>query len=208
MKSKGLLTRWWLIVIALQIVTVAFFGHGQPAAASTNKADLPTDKILIAGLQPNQIVTSFQGVFDPDVSPALVGIKANSALPGAIDGKPVEVFVNVGQPTTFYVIDPNGAYHWLAQVAPTDSLQNIVLSAAAAGPVATKGLASPLTGSVAGVQPGGVTPSTFTHTYTVVAGDTLGAIAQQHGTTTSALANANNLANPNVIKPGQVLMVP
>jgi LysM repeat protein len=48
----------------------------------------------------------------------------------------------------------------------------------------------------------------FTNQYTVKAGDSLGAIAKQFGTTTSAIASANNIADPNVIRIGQVIMVP
>ncbi len=45
-------------------------------------------------------------------------------------------------------------------------------------------------------------------TYTVKSGDTLSGIAQRHGTTTSALAKANNISNPNLIKVGQKLTIP
>jgi LysM repeat protein len=44
--------------------------------------------------------------------------------------------------------------------------------------------------------------------YTVVRGDTLGRIAARHGTTISALVAANKIANPNLIRAGQVLTVP
>jgi peptidoglycan DL-endopeptidase LytE len=44
--------------------------------------------------------------------------------------------------------------------------------------------------------------------YTVVAGDTLSAIAARFGTTTATLASANHLANPNLITVGEVLAVP
>ncbi len=44
--------------------------------------------------------------------------------------------------------------------------------------------------------------------YTVRAGDTLSSIAARHGTTVSALAAANNIANPNLIRVGQVLVIP
>lgn len=44
--------------------------------------------------------------------------------------------------------------------------------------------------------------------YVVRSGDTLGAIASRHGTTSAALARANNLANPNVIRVGQRLWIP
>jgi LysM repeat protein len=55
----------------------------------------------------------------------------------------------------------------------------------------------------------GSTPATGTAgTYTVRAGDTLASIAYRHGTTVWAIANANGLANPNYIFPGQKLRIP
>lgn len=42
-------------------------------------------------------------------------------------------------------------------------------------------------------------------TYTVRPGDTLSAIASRHGTTWQALARLNDLPNPNLIRPGQVI---
>lgn len=44
-------------------------------------------------------------------------------------------------------------------------------------------------------------------TYTVKAGDNLSAIAARYGTTWQALAQKNNIANPNLIYPGQVLKI-
>lgn len=43
--------------------------------------------------------------------------------------------------------------------------------------------------------------------YTVVPGDTLGGIAARFGTTVAALAAANHVANPDLIFPGQVLVL-
>lgn len=45
-------------------------------------------------------------------------------------------------------------------------------------------------------------------TYTVVAGDTLSGIAQRYNTNYQTLAAMNGIANPNLIKAGQVLKVP
>jgi len=44
--------------------------------------------------------------------------------------------------------------------------------------------------------------------HTVRSGDTLDALSKQYRITPSAIANANNLDNPNRIKPGMVLMIP
>ena len=45
-------------------------------------------------------------------------------------------------------------------------------------------------------------------TYTVQAGDTLSAIAQQHDVSMEALVAANDLPDPDVLQIGQVLMIP
>lgn len=44
--------------------------------------------------------------------------------------------------------------------------------------------------------------------YTIQPGDTLSAIAERYGTTWQALAQANNIANPNLIFPNQTLTIP
>jgi LysM repeat protein len=59
---------------------------------------------------------------------------------------------------------------------------------------------------VATAQPGGQ-PGTGLTTYTVVRGDTLGAIARRFNTTIQDIASRNNIANPNLIYPGQVLTI-
>ena len=54
----------------------------------------------------------------------------------------------------------------------------------------------------------GVLAQTSTIQYTVQRGDTLQIIAARYGTTWWAIAQLNNLPNPNLIYPGQVLLVP
>lgn len=58
------------------------------------------------------------------------------------------------------------------------------------------------------VIPGGSTAPPSTITYTVKAGDTLYRIALLHNVTVQAIVNANNIANPNLIRVGQVLSIP
>lgn len=48
----------------------------------------------------------------------------------------------------------------------------------------------------------------FSLSYTVKPGDTLGKIAQAHDVSVADLVAANNIANPNLIFPGQVLVIP
>src|SRR5271157_110470 len=62
------------------------------------------------------------------------------------------------------------------------------------------------------IQPGKAltipTTTTPTTTYTVKSGDTLTAIALKYETTVAAIVAANNIANPNLIQVGQVLIIP
>jgi GH25 family lysozyme M1 (1,4-beta-N-acetylmuramidase)/LysM repeat protein len=61
-------------------------------------------------------------------------------------------------------------------------------------------------GSGSGSTSGGGVTSERTHT--VVAGDSLYAIAIRYGTTVAAIASANNISNPNNISVGKVLIIP
>lgn len=51
------------------------------------------------------------------------------------------------------------------------------------------------------------TPEPIETTYKVQSGDTLGAIASKFNTSVNTLASVNNIANPNVIYPGQQLII-
>ncbi|MCR1952035.1 LysM peptidoglycan-binding domain-containing protein [Clostridium sp. DSM 100503] len=63
-------------------------------------------------------------------------------------------------------------------------------------------LLSGVTPNVPGTNQGGTTI-----TYTVQSGDTLSGIAQRYGTTWEHLAQINNISDPNLIYPGQVLKI-
>ena len=76
------------------------------------------------------------------------------------------------------------------------------------GPTAIPPTAQP-PGPTATPQPPQPTPtSSPTTTYVVQPGDTLTRIAARFGTTVQALAQANNIVNPNLIFVGQVLVIP
>jgi LysM repeat protein len=63
-------------------------------------------------------------------------------------------------------------------------------------------------GGGASAPAGGQATSTGGAVYTVRRGDTLSSIASRHGTTASAIARANGLANPSYIYAGQRLSIP
>ncbi len=65
-------------------------------------------------------------------------------------------------------------------------------------------LAAAAMGATAAALPASVVASS----YVVHPGDTLSAIALRHGTTVSALAEANHLAHPDLIRIGQLLSIP
>lgn len=54
----------------------------------------------------------------------------------------------------------------------------------------------------------GVATAALAFPYTVQPGDTLSALARRYNTTVQAIVNANNIANPNLIRVGQVLEIP
>lgn len=62
-------------------------------------------------------------------------------------------------------------------------------------------------GEVLKINGGNAAHKPAARTYTVRAGDNLSAIAARYGTTYQALAAKNNIANPNLIYPGQVLKI-
>ncbi|WP_243075238.1 LysM peptidoglycan-binding domain-containing protein [Microbacterium sp. SS28] len=65
-----------------------------------------------------------------------------------------------------------------------------------------------LTGSAAAAPAAPATPVAASGTYTVVAGDTLSAIAKRNGVTVQALFAANGLGWSSIIYPGQKLVLP
>jgi LysM repeat protein len=57
-------------------------------------------------------------------------------------------------------------------------------------------------------EPASTTEVNGAQEYTVQAGDTLGAIATQFGVTVEAIVEANDIANPDLIQPGDTITIP
>jgi LysM repeat protein len=75
---------------------------------------------------------------------------------------------------------------------------------------ADNGIANPnliYPGQVLKIYGSGSGGGSSSKTYTVKAGDTLSGIAAKFGTTYQKIAKDNNIANPNLIYPGQVLVI-
>ena len=63
-------------------------------------------------------------------------------------------------------------------------------------------------GQVLIIREGGTTPPSGTTTYIVQRGDTLTEIAARYGTTVNEIVRLNNIADRDLIYPGQVLIIP
>jgi LysM repeat protein len=194
-------------------------------------------KVIVVGLQPGESVYTYVGEF-PMVSavtnaapPGNFASKIDSPTGGQI-----ETMVPVGKTTSVYVANSaTNAYRLIGVVSPgstwpdtiLNAQQTIQLAFTPAGPqvgnapiISNRGLASPMTPA----QPQSAAPqssmpsspassstsdfSNFTQSYTVIAGDTLSALAKKFGATTSDLAAANSISDPNLIRVGQQLKVP
>jgi LysM repeat protein len=87
---------------------------------------------------------------------------------------------------------------------PTPKVEDRVIQPQGAGMPAPTGQES--VGPTAPQRP--ASPAGVQNSYTVKRGDTLSKIAAKNGTTVKAIAEANGIANPNKIKPGQTLSIP
>lgn len=101
------------------------------------------------------------------------------------------------QPSNFYTPLPQNA----TVVQPTKPTPVTTNYTSAQGtPAAAPATSSKITVPAAPAATGG--------SYTVSSGDTLSAIAARNGTTVQAIAQANGIANPDLIRVGQVLKIP
>ena len=143
--------------------------------------------------------------------------KSVSAIPTPTSGMPQQP--SSFQPWTFWQYSSKGQ---LAGFPPSQlldfdyfngSLNDLTAFASKAAPVAVQPAPAPQPPAPAPATP--PPPPVVTSpppaprtTYTVKPGDTLYAIAVKYGTTVQAITAANNIANPNLIRVGQVLVIP
>lgn len=99
----------------------------------------------------------------------------------------------------------NGTVTVTSGQAPTDTPTPTATTPSASP---TTPVASPTTPVATATPTSTTVPGGFNCTYVVRFGDTLYSIANRFGTTVSALASVNGIANPNVIFVGRTLLVP
>ena len=122
-------------------------------------------------------------------------------LVGGIVGINVFIVLLLGILSGSIIVVAEGA------VAATDLLGN--MGTGAAGMFETTMVAVLVSAICALIREnGGSTPPSGTTTYTVQRNDTLSEIAARFGTTVNALTLANGIADPDLIYPGQVLVIP
>ncbi|WP_457208351.1 LysM peptidoglycan-binding domain-containing protein [Nocardioides sp. P5_C9_2] len=86
-----------------------------------------------------------------------------------------------------------------------DSVKNALKGAVAAP---AKDVAEPGTPPESSGAPRVEEPAPVFTTYTIRTGDTLGDIGARHGVTRDELARLNEIAEPDLIRPGQELRIP
>ena len=140
-----------------------------------------------------------------------------------LTGKEMVVYSNTYTARTIWSSQIANAYPlWVAQYGPSNPSDNgkwqtwVGFQYTDTGRVAgingyvdrdtfTSGILLEETSEVPGT--GEENPSSNQITYTVQRGDTLSEIASRYGTTVSNLVRLNNIQNPNLIYPGQVLII-
>lgn len=94
----------------------------------------------------------------------------------------------------------------LDQLLPTDTATPTAApTGQEGGETATVPAGSPTPSSDGGAE---ATPTQAQRTYTVQPGDTLSEIAERFGVTVAAIVEANGIQDPNLIFPGQELVIP
>lgn len=137
---------------------------------------------------------------------------AGAATPTAPAPQSVEVNPAAGQgatgDTSIYVVQAGDTLAAIARRFGTTIAELVRLNSLADPDRIAIGqkLVVPGAGSAAPAQ--GTTTEGERQTYVVQAGDSLLSIARRFGVTTKDLQAANNLSNPDLIYPGQVLVIP
>jgi LysM repeat protein len=195
--TGGTVYPWWYNhagaifggMVATPVVAGAITGLLTPGPANpANNQNYPTYGPLPpinTGIgNPDALPGAINGTTSPGAS-----IAVPTVLPGSNDKK--------RQPTTYTVVAGDS----LSAIAQRSGVSLAALEAA------NPQITDPnliYVGNTVNIPP----PGTAANTYLINPGDTLSAIAQRYGTTVDALAQANGIADPNVIYIGGQLVVP
>lgn len=208
-----------LVALALLLIPVTAMVSAAPAQQNTvTYVVQPGDNLFRIALRFNttvQAIASANNIANPN----LIFAGTTLVIPtGGVTPPP-----STPGGTVIYVVQPGD---FLARIAR--QFNTTVAAIVAANNIANPNLIFP--GQQLVIPTGGVTPPPVatsipvtvvpatsvpptqapggTTTHVVQPGDTLGNIARRYGTTVTAIAQANNIVNPNLIFVGQVLIIP
>ncbi|HYO89077.1 MAG TPA: LysM peptidoglycan-binding domain-containing protein [Candidatus Limnocylindrales bacterium] len=210
-----------LVVLALLLIPVTAMVSAAPAQQTTvTYVVQPGDNLFRIALRFNTTVQAI-ATANNIANPNLIFAGQTLIIPTGTTPPPTPP-ATPGQPV-IYVVQPGD---FLARIAR--QFNTTVSAIVAANNIANPNLIFPgqqliipvggtVPPPVATSQPATSVPATSvpptqspggTTTYVVQPGDTLGSIARRFGTTVTAIAQANNIVNPNLIFTGQVLIIP
>ncbi len=182
--------------IELELVT-----PGGPTGPSAISTPAPTNTIPAVELEPLVTPTDMFAPQTETVDPACVHVvRAGDTLfrIALTNDTTVEALRTANPQLTGDIIQP-GDELTLPNCTPGDSQSE------ASPPTADPGLAAPIDTEPDGSSAAEVGAPV---THIVQPGETMGTIARQYGVTINAIAEANDISNPNVLSVGQELMIP
>lgn len=183
-------------VLELQLVT-----PGGPTGPSAVSTPAPTNTIPSVELEPLITPTDMFAPQTTDVDPACVHVvrPGDTLFRIALNNQTTVDALRAANPQLRGDIIQPGDELILPDCTPSGSQPE------AGEPPADPGLAAPIDtepGSPGAAEPGAPV------THVVQPGETMGIIARRYGVTINAIAQANNISNPNLLSVGQELIIP
>lgn len=211
--NKQSLSRLFTIIITVAVIVVSAvvtLSSGSSSAYAQEWSPLPTPPaqtpVPTTWPLPTPLPTAV-----PTVQPTPISTPIPTVPPSNILGYHTVRF----QETLFcigraYGVNPwaiasqnNIPYPYYLRVGQVLAIPNVAWANPVSGPVCQRQF-----GGTTPPQPPVPPPGGCRVTYVVRRGDTLSAIAWRYGSSVWAIAARNNIANPNLIFPGQVLCIP
>jgi len=152
---------------------------GDTIQSIADRFDISTDALL-----------QYNGIIDPN---------------RIVRGQVLQIPVGVVTPPTTHQVAPGETLQWIAERYGVTQEELLAVNDITNSSRLTIGSVLTLPATASGNGTGG---SIFTQEHIVQPGQTLRSIAELYGITWESIAEVNNLPNPNLIQPGQALVIP